>query len=322
MSQFGHDATMDTPELCVVVISYNTREMTLACLESVYSETEAPLELIVVDNDSTDGSPEAISTQFPQATLIAESTNHGFARAHDIALPHASAPWLLLLNPDTIVLDGALDKLLAYAKSTPDAGIWGGRTLFGDRSLNPTSCWGKMTPFSLLSRLLFLSSLFPSSQFFNSEEMGRWQRDEPREVDLVTGCLFLMRRKDWDRLGGFDPAFTMYGEETDLCLRARAMGFRPRITPDATIVHYGGASDTVRSDKMVRLMKAKTELIKRHFSPTTRNIGRILLAFWPLSRALVWRLISLTGGKSARTKADTWMEIWNRRTEWKNGYSS
>ena len=312
---------MDTPELSIIVISYNTREMTLACLQSVYDETRTPFELIVVDNNSQDGSAEAISNAFPQATLIAETTNHGFAPAHDIALPHSTAEWLLLLNPDTVVLDGALDKLLAYAKSTPEAGIWGGRTLYGDRSLNPTSCWGKMTPISLLSRLLFLSALFPRSPFFNSEEIGRWQRDTPRAVDLVTGCLFLMRRKDWDDLGGFDPAFTMYGEETDLCLRGHAKGHRPRITPDATIIHYGGASDTVRSDKMVRLMRAKTELIKRHFTPSTTRIGRLLLALWPLSRAIAWRLIAFTGRPGADDKATTWMDIWNRRCEWKSGYS-
>ena len=312
---------MDTPELSIVVISYNTREMTLACLRSVYAETRTPFELIVVDNNSEDGSSEAIRRNFPHATLFAEKTNHGFAPAHDIALRQASAPWLLLLNPDTLVLDGALDKLLAYAKVTPEAGIWGGRTLYGDHSLNPTSCWGKMTPFSLFSRLIFLSSMFPSSPLFNSEEIGRWQRDTPRAVDLVTGCLFLMRRKDWDELGGFDPAFTMYGEETDLCLRAHAKGFRPRITPDATIIHYGGASDTVRADKMVRLMRAKTELVKRHFSPTTRHLGRILLALWPLSRAIVWRVLSFLNREGALNKANTWNEIWKRRGEWQNGYT-
>ena len=317
---------MSVPEISIVVISYNTREMTLACLRSVYAETKTPFELIVVDNASTDGSAEAIAEAFPESDypnfkFIAETTNHGFAPAHDVALPHATAPWLLLLNPDTIVLDGALDKLLAYAKETPDAGIWGGRTLFGDKTLNATSCWGKMTLFSLFSRLFFLSNAFKSSELLNPEEIGRWPRDTTREVDIVTGCLFLMRRADWDRLGGFDPAFTMYGEETDLCMRAHKLGFKPRITPEATIIHYGGASDTVRADKMVRLMRAKIELIKRHFSPRTRGPGRAMLGYWPLSRGLIWKAIAFTGRAGAKEKAANWMEIWNRRAEWKDGYS-
>ncbi len=318
---------MSVPEISIVVISYNTREMTLACLRSVYAETKVPFELIVVDNASTDGSAEAIAEafpadQYPNFKFIAETTNHGFAPAHDIALPHATAPWLLLLNPDTVVLDGAIDNLLAHAQETPDAGIWGGRTLYGDRSLNPFSCWGRMTVFSLISRLFFLGALFPRSPLFNSEEIGGWDRGDAREVDIVVGCLFLMRRADWDKLGGFDPDFTMYGEEADLCLRARAAGMKPRITPQATIIHYGGASETVQADKMVRIMRAKMELIKRHFSPATRGLGCWLFAMWPLSRALIWRLISLTGRAGAGDKATTWREIWQRRAEWKNGYSA
>lgn len=318
---------MSEPQISIIVVSYNTREMTLACLKSVYAETTVPFELIVVDNASTDGSAEAIAEAFPPDAytnfkFIAETTNHGFAPAHDIALPHARAPWLLLLNPDTVVLDRAIDNLLEHAKQTPEAGIWGGRTLYADKSLNPFSCWGRMTVLSLVSRLLFLSSAFPKSPLFNSEEIGGWDRADAREVDIVVGCLFLMRREDWDTLGGFDADFTMYGEEADLCLRARAMGMRPRITPDATIIHYGGASETVQADKMVRIMRAKMELIKRHFSPATRGLGRTLFALWPLSRALMWRVFSMAGKAGAAKKAATWQEIWQRRKEWSDGYSA
>ncbi|MDE3120769.1 MAG: glycosyltransferase family 2 protein, partial [Paracoccaceae bacterium] len=119
------------PQLSIIVVSYNTRDMTLACLASVFAQTRTPFEVIVVDNASTDGSAEAIGAAFPQVRLMAETTNHGFAAAHRLAVPVARAPWLLLLNPDTVVLNGALDKLLAFAERTPDAGIWGGRTLFG-----------------------------------------------------------------------------------------------------------------------------------------------------------------------------------------------
>ncbi|SMX24263.1 glycosyltransferase family 2 protein [Boseongicola aestuarii] len=312
---------MNTSDLSIVVISHNTRDMTLACLKSVYAETKTPFELIVVDNDSQDGSADAIAKDFPDVTLISEKINHGFAPAHSIALRHASAPWLLLLNPDTVVLDSALDKLFAHAQATPEAGIWGGRTLFADGTLNPSSCWGKMTPLSLIARLFFLTNLFPKSEILNSEEIGRWPRDTARSVDIVTGCLFLIRRKDWDRLNGFDPAFKMYGEEADLCLRAQENGFRPRITPTAEIIHHGGASDTIRAEKMVRLMRAKMEIVKRHFSLLGRPIGLICLALWPLSRGIVWSILAVLGYPGAKQKAQIWMEIWRRRSEWKFGYN-
>jgi GT2 family glycosyltransferase len=314
---------LSNPSLSIIVISYNTREMTLACLASIARETRTAHEVIVVENASSDGSAEAIAEAFPEVVLIAESVNHGFARAHPIAVARARAPWLLLLNPDTVVLDGALDKLLAFARRTPDAGIWGGRTLYADGRLNPFSCWGRMTPWSVFCRTAGLSAIFPRSTVFNPESYGGWDRSSEREVDIVTGCLFLIRRTDWDRLGGFDNAFIMYGEEADLCLRARALGLRPRMTPEAVIVHHGGASDRVLADKNVRLLRAKVELAKRHFSPTTRRLGIATLRLWPLSRAVALGVAGrLTGSATAREKGRIWGQIWTRRKEWESGFGA
>jgi GT2 family glycosyltransferase len=309
------------PSVSIIVVSYNTREMTLACIDSVRRETSVWHEIIVVDNNSLDGSADAIRSRFPEVTLIAEDVNHGFARAHEIALPLCRSSLILLLNPDTVVIDGAIDKLLSFSLDYPNAGIWGGRTLYPDGSLNPYSCWRQMTTWSLFCRLVGLTAIFPSSEFFNSETYGHWQRDCIREVDIVTGCLLLISRASWDRLGGFDPIFRMYGEEADLCLRARKSGMRPAITPAATIIHYGGASETVRSDKMVRLLKAKTELIKRHFSSFTRRPALVLLALWPLSRKLGFKaLYQLRGDSVALQRAEEWGQVWQRRAEWKSGF--
>ena len=309
------------PDFSVIVISYNTREMTLACLASVYAQTTGDFEVVVVDNASSDGSAEAIRAQFPQVRLIAESVNHGFAAAHHVAVPHCRAPWLLLLNPDTVVLDGALDRLMAFRRARPWAGIWGGRTVFADGSLNPASCWRRQTLWSLFCRASGLAVVFRGSDLFSPEAYPGWPRDTVREVDIVTGCLFLIGRETWDRLGGFDPVFVMYGEEADLCLRARAIGLRPAITPEATIIHYGGASETVRTDKLVRLLRAKAELVKRHFAPGTRGAGLALLAAWPASRLLALSVLSaLTDGTRFRDSAAAWRAVWQRRAEWRHGF--
>ncbi|MBB5723635.1 hypothetical protein FHS72_003280 [Loktanella ponticola] len=307
-----------TPLLSIIVISYNTRDITLACLASVYAETTTPFEVIVVDNASSDGSAEAIAAAFPQVTLLKETVNHGFGRAHHVAMPYAVAPMVLLLNPDTVVLNGAVDKLLAFAEDHPDAGIWGGRTLNAEGSLNPTSCWGRMTLWSLFCRTVGLTAIFPRSEVLNAENIGHWPRDEIRQVDIVSGCFFLLKRSTWDRLGGFDPIYHMYGEEADLCLRAVADGLQPMITPEAEIVHYGAASDTVRADKMVRLLSAKMSLIERHFPMISRGLGRQLLRFWPLSRAIA---LAVVGGAARRKKAAEWYQVWTRRAEWQNGFA-
>ena len=310
-----------TPDVSVIVISYNTRDMTLACLDSVYAETTCNFEVVVVDNASSDGSAEAIRARFPQVTLIAESVNHGFAAAHHLAVPHCRAPWLLLLNPDTVVLDGALDKLMAFRRQRPEAGIWGGRTVFADGSLNASSCWRRQTLWSLFCRASGLAVVFEGSALFNPEAYVGWPRDSVREVDIVTGCLFLIARETWDRLGGFDPVFVMYGEEADLCLRARRIGARPAITPEAEIIHYGGASETVRTDKLVRLLRAKAELVKRHFAPGTRELGLTLNAARPASRLLALSVLSrLTGRPRFRDAAAAWRNVWHRRPEWRNGF--
>lgn len=302
------------PKLSIIVVSYNTREMTLDCLRSVAAETRVPHEVIVVDNASSDGSAEAIAAAFPDIPLMAETVNHGFAKANNLAAVHARGEYLLLLNPDTVVLDGAIDRLMAFAEAQPQAMIWGGRTLYGDRSLNPTSCWRRMTLWGVVSQALGLNSLFRSSPVFNPEAYGGWARDSEREVDIVTGCFLLIRREFWNRLGGFDLSYVMYGEEADLCLRARSLGARPRMTPDAVIVHYAGASEKVRADKMVRLLRAKVLLIKRHFPAWQRPIGLLVFRFWPLSRVWGTRLL---GRDQA---AGTWAEVWRRRGEWWAGW--
>jgi GT2 family glycosyltransferase len=305
----------------VIVVSYNTREMTLDCLRSLAAETRAPHETIVVDNASTDGSPEAIAAAFPEVRLLAETANHGFAAANNLAATRARGDYLLLLNPDTLVLDGAVDRLLAFARIRPEAGIWGGRTLYGDGRLNPASCWRRMTPWNLFCRASGLTGLFPGSGLFNAEAYGGWPRDTERAVDIVTGCFLLIRRDLWQRLGGFDPAFFMYGEEADLCLRAHALGAAPRVTPEAVIVHHGGASERVRADKMVRLLSAKAELIERHVPAWQRPLARPLLRLWPLSRRIATGALAATTGRTSfRESSANWAEIWRRRAEWQDGY--
>ena len=307
---------MPSPELSILVVSYNTRELTLACLESVYAQTrDLAYEVIVVDNSSADGSAKAIRERFPEATLHESPVNLGFAAANNLAARLARGRHLLLLNPDTVVLDGAVQKLYRFALAHPEAGIVGGRTLFADGSLNPTSCRGSATPWSLFCRGLGLSTLFPGSSLFDSESLGPWQRDSVREVDIVTGCLFLISRVLWEELGGFDPAFFMYGEESDLCLRARARGFRPMITPEAQIVHLGGASEPVRADKMVRLLGALVLLVRRHWPPRSAWFGVAMLWLWAATRALGARVLPAALVRRHESIA-AWPAVFARRAEW------
>ncbi|WP_415184795.1 glycosyltransferase family 2 protein [Phaeovulum sp.] len=311
-----------SPELSIIVVSYNTADVTLECLRSVYRETcQTSFELIVVDNNSPDGSAKAIAAEFPDLTLIARPDNLGFGGANNLAAGQASGEYLLLLNPDTVVLRGAIDTLMRFARETPKAGIWGGRTLFADGSLNATSCWRDMSLWGTFCWAVGLTRLWPRSPIFNYDAYGGWRRDTVREVDTVTGCFFLIRRSAWQALGGFDPAFFMYGEEADLCVRARRRGARPMVTPEAEIIHYGGLSDTVRAAKMQRLIRAKITLASRHWGPirlwSLKVLFRGLVALRMLGFGLQARLL---GGQGPKDRAATWRQIWSHRRDWLNGY--
>jgi len=304
------------PQLSILVISYRTRELTLACLESVRATAgDLELELIVVDNASDDGSAQAIGERFPEFTLLALDENLGFARANNLAAQHATAPTLLLLNPDTVVWEGCLQALLAFRVEHPEAGILGGRTFFPDGSLNPSSCWGKPSLWSVFCLALGLTSLFRRNALFAPENLGTWQRDSVRQVDLVSGCLLMIDRDLWEELRGFDESFFMYGEDTDLCLRVGALGKPCLITPDARITHYGGASERVRTDKMVRLFSARAALYAKHWSPLAARFGVWMLDGWALTRKLGLGVLARLQAKR-RPGAAAWAEIWSRRAEW------
>lgn len=307
----------DGPLLSVLVVSYRTRDLTLACLRSLFRETHGmSFEVLVVDNASDDGSAAAIAEAFPDVQLVALEKNVGFAAANNIAAGRAQGEYLLLLNPDTEVHDEAIQRMMEFARTRAAAGIWGGRTLFPDGRLNPGSCWAAPTVWSTFLLALGLSNRFRS---LNPEALGRWNRDSEREVEIVSGCFLLIDASLWRRLGGFDPAFFMYGEDADLCLRARRLGARPTITPRAEIMHIGGASERVRAGKMVRLFRAKAQLFARYWSPLRGRIGVRLLDLWALLRYLAFAVLGRIS-RSRREQLLQWRSVWRAREEWHRAF--
>ena len=308
---------MKPPELSIIVTSFDTKELTLECLDSVFANTNGcPYEVIVVDNGSSDGSAEAIAERYPQVKLLALGENLGFARANNVAGKSATGEYVLLLNPDTVVLGQAIQNLLAFAKAHPDAGISGGRTLFRDRTLNTTSCFGMPTPRSMLFRALGLSALFRGNTFFDPESLGRWRRDSVRQVDVIAGCLLLMRRELWNEVGGFDEDFFMYGEDVDLSMRVIKQGWKCYVCPDAEIIHLGGGSVKVRSARRVNLFQAKALLFYKHWSPPLARFGVWTLDMWALTRTIGWWFRSRGDAESVDDYV-TWRDTYKRRREWR-----
>ena len=316
------NSLLSYPEVTIIVVSFNTRELTLECLASIYEQDrmQYDFELVIVDNASSDGSLEAIASRYPQARLIPSDENIGFAQANNLAVRSTEGRFILLLNPDTVILDHGIDKLIDFAQNDGGNGIYGGRTLFADGSLNPQSCWRDPTLWSMFCVAAGLTRLAPWSDLFNPDCMPRWQRDSIRHVDIISGCFLLISRKNWECLGGFDPAFHMYGEEFDFCMRAKKRGIQCKVTPDAEIIHYGGASERVRADKMCRLFETKVMLFRKHWHPLRAWVGCQLLKVWVLSRIIsIWGLDVLRGRKD---RVKVWLTMWRRRSIWLSGRSS
>ena len=308
-------------DLSIFIVSYNTRDLTRRCLQSVYAAgLEAEYEIVLVDNASADGSADMVESEFPAVRLIRSKTNFGFAAGNNLARKSASAERFLLLNPDTRVMPGAISRLLDFSMQQPQAGIVGGRTLNDDLSLNPWSCRGRPTPWGMFCQAVGLTTLFRMHPVFDPASLGQWQRDSVREVDIVVGCFLMISRELWDALDGLDEAFFMYGEEADLCLRAQALGFHPMITPAAEIVHHGAASEPAEASKLVRLLSAHVLLFRKHWAPLARWFGGAMLRTWAVNRWLVGRTLGALGSRSAAARAEVWHEVWQRRAEWGDGY--
>ena len=242
--------------LSIIIVSYNTREITLDCLRTLYAELEAPsleagdqdasiafdrstAKVIVVDNASSDGSPAAIRAAFPQVRLLQNEKNAGFGAANNQAMSGAGGDFFLLLNSDAFPKPGAIRALLAHLRAHPEIGLVGPRLLNPDGTLQ-LSCFRFPSPAGIWAENLWLSALLP-----NHPSLGyyrRWAHDEERRVDFVIGACLLVRRAVYLEVGGFDEDFFMYQEETDWQRRMQDRGWRVGFTPAASVTHLGGAS--------------------------------------------------------------------------------
>jgi N-acetylglucosaminyl-diphospho-decaprenol L-rhamnosyltransferase len=300
-------------DVAVLIVSYNTRERTLDCVRSVLAHPPAPAtEIVVVDNDSADGSADALELEFPDVTVLRSGDNLGFARAVNLGARATGAEYLLLLNPDTVVRTGALAALLDFARTHPEHGVYGGRTFREDGELDPSSCWGGPTLWSLTCFALGLSTAFAGSAVFDPESLGRWRRDTVREVPVVTGCLLLVSRADFFSIGGMDERFFLYGEDAEFSLRAGRAGMRPVIVPEAAIVHAVGASTGARGRKMTMVLAGKVTLLRSAWAPMRARLGVGMLATGVLLRAGLETL--------ARRSDRMWAHAWRHRADWLPGY--
>jgi N-acetylglucosaminyl-diphospho-decaprenol L-rhamnosyltransferase len=200
--------------------------------------------------------------------------------------------------------------LLDYASQHPGRLPLGGRSFHADGRIDPRTCWGLPSLWSTFCFALGLSTWRKRSRLFDPESMGNWERDDDRVVGVVTGYLLLIPLAVWQQLGGLDARFFMYGEDTDLSLRAKRNGYRPAIVPSATLVHEAGASSTARG-KLVLVLQGKSTYMRKHWGTLRGSAGVALLQLGVGMRALV---------ESSMAHEALWAYAWAKRREWRAGY--
>lgn len=286
-------------ELSIVLVSWNTRELLLDALRA-FLPLPFAAEVIVVDNASVDGSAAAVEAAFPEARVIRNAENLGFAGGVNTGLRAAQAPFVLLLNPDTLASSEAIASLLEYARAHPEAGIVGPKVLNRDGSLQ-SSYFRCASLLNLLLSSSYLYQIFPGSPFFNRERYGGRDPNLPGPVEAVSGCCFLLRRELLDRVGLLDDGFFMYAEEADLCLRARRAGFAVHYSAAGPIVHFGGESSRLVSRRMVvQFRRSLVRFARKHHGPLYAAAVRALLALSLALRLPFWGLRALRGGEAGR----------------------
>jgi GT2 family glycosyltransferase len=226
-------------KLSIVIICWNDLRVIRDCLRSIFEGTHnTDFEVIVSDNGSVDDSTEFIHKHYPTVRVVENQQNLGFARGNNVGICASRGEYVLILNPDTIIHDGALDKLVGFADRHPEAGA------FGCRVLNPDGTYQVSARLFPTIRRYWVSALGLSklSSVFVYEEYPRWRGDRERSIDWQSGCCVMFRGDLLKRLGGFDEQFFYHFEEVDLCRRVWNSGQPILFTPEAVITHLGGQS--------------------------------------------------------------------------------
>ncbi|OGF21566.1 hypothetical protein A2316_03195 [Candidatus Falkowbacteria bacterium RIFOXYB2_FULL_38_15] len=274
-------------DLSIITVNWKVKDLLEKCLRSVYQQAkDISFEVFVVDNDSGDGSVEMVREKFPQVLLTASNDNLGFAKGNNVAAKDAKGRYILLLNPDTEILDNAIGKMVKFMDNHPGCGIAGCKLLNPDLTHQPSV---RRFPNFLSQALILLKlhHLFPHSSPMSHYLAEDFDYTKTQPVDQVMGAFFMIRRKVIEKIGLLDEKFWIWFEEVDYCKRAKEAGFKILYTPEAKIIHYYGQSfkQVYNVKKQKDFNKSLTYYFKKHQPLWQRILIGILK---PISVALAW----------------------------------
>lgn len=287
-----------TSDLAVIIVSYNSAQWLAPCISSVYQHAgTASVEVIVVDNGSTDGSAELVEQEFPDARVVL-SENRGFAHANNRGFECSAAPFVLFLNPDTVVQDGTFGDLLEIMRQHPGVGMLGCRQHDPDGELFPT-----IKRFPSVSRQLFEAlgaERFPiHASWMGERELDLSVYEREADCDWVSGSFMLARREALLECGLMDERYFLYCEEPDLCVRLHHAGWVVRYVPGMTIIHYFW-KNSVDERLVAQEAYARRQYLLKNQGPIRRRLSTAALMLFHARRAV----LSPGNGKEAIRRRD------------------
>ena len=291
-----------TVDVSIIIINWNTRQLLENCLDSLAASCAAhPFEVIVVDNNSTDGSREMVRQKFPATKLICNSTNVGFAHGNNQGIKASRGRYISLVNSDVKVLPGCHDKLIAFMDANPQIGISGPRVLNGDMTLQ-SSCRRFPGLWNNVCDAFAFRRFFPRSAFFAGEHMLYFKHDREIFPDVLVGCFLFARKKAVEQFGLLDEKFFMYAEDIDWCLRCWRAGWKIAFYPGAEAIHYrGGSSNADPVRFAVVQQSARQQFWKKHYSRAACFGLASLLA---VENSLRWTMNAVSAAFKIKPRAE------------------
>ncbi len=266
-------------KLSIIIVNYNVKHFLDQLLQSIQkSDCNFEYEIIVVDNNSADGSVPYLQNKYPEVLFIANKKNLGFSAANNQGITRAKGEYILLLNPDTLLRQDSLSKCIDYMDAHADTGAVGVKMIDGSGRFLPESKRGLPTPSVSFFKMTGLYKYFPKSKVFNAYYQGHIAENEVAEIDVLTGAFFLTRHSILKKIGGLDESYFMYGEDIDLSYRIKKLGYKIIYFPKTQIVHYKGESSKALSFKRyVAFYHSMLLFAQKHFSKGWGGAKRTLV---------------------------------------------
>ncbi|MEK7780126.1 MAG: glycosyltransferase family 2 protein [Verrucomicrobiota bacterium] len=253
-------------DISIIIVSWNARNYLRQCLESIrVTGGTVVRDVIVVDNASTDGSPDMVAQDFPEVVLIRSDKNLGFSRANNLGIQKARGSCLALVNSDVVVHPDCFQKLITYLEQRPEVGLVGPKIFGGDGRLQ-RSCRLLPSVWNIICQTLGLDYALSRSSLFSGREMRHWKQENEAEVEVLSGCFWLARTEAVNKVGVLDERFFFYAEDVDWCKRFRDANWKVVFFPEATATHFGGGSSSNAPVRYsIEMIRANLTYWKKHY---------------------------------------------------------